>query len=58
MHCYIVRMHYLAATKANLVCWLVLKKHPFPRERKHLNTQLGVCCRTRRVLQLPPPRKQ
>ena len=50
-------MHYLAATKANLVCWLVLEIHRFPREGMYSYLQLGVCCRirTRRVLQLSPP---
>ena len=50
------RMYCFAAAKANLVCWLMLKKHQFPRERMHSYLQLGVCCRTRRVLQLSPSR--
>ena len=55
MHRYIGRMHCLAAVKANLVCWLVLKKHQFPRERMHSYLQLGVCCRARQILELSPP---
>ena len=53
--CYIGPMYPVAAAKANLVCWLVLKKHQFPRERMHSYSQLGVCCRARRILQLLPP---
>ena len=49
------RMSSLATTKANLVCWLVLKRHQFPRERMHSYLQLGVCCRAPRILQLLPP---
>ena len=49
-------MHSLAAAKANQICWMVLKKRQFARERIHLNIQLGVHCRTRRILQFSPGR--
>ena len=38
------------AAKANLIGWLVSNKHQLSRKRTHLNLQLGLCCRTLKII--------